>query len=419
MTTVICRRTDGRLMKELLPWVVEEAFCPIIKQKLNAKLSTKGDALIITTTSQEQTNAVTSVTKIQDHEVYYSSPTVQCQGSIWAPELDCHEADALLEGFASQGVSAVYRPPRGPRAILILTFPTADPPKRVTAGYLSYQVRLVIPKPRRCDNCQGYGHSRKRCRSTVSICGKCSDTGHSAQECPNEVKCPACDGQHEVTSRQCPAWHYYYRINELIYGDKKDPREARQIAKAEFGIMATAPRRRLSEDPPSPDDRDHFPNLQTDDNLTSTEHTPTRLSGQGPTRPTRPDTTRPTGPDTTRPTGPGTAQKRSLPKGDRGSATRCNEASSDEEGEGGPWTQGGTKPKSKSQRSKDRETSPPRPRGCHGVVNLPTIERSASVPCEPRGRRSVRGTESSNAFHQETPARRTTRGANQTQNKHK
>ena len=427
-----------------------------------------------------------TVTKIQNHDITYSSPKVQCQGSIWAPQLDFHEAETLLEGFAPQGVTAVYRPSRGPRAILILTFPTAEPPPRVTAGYLSFQVRLVIPKPRRCEKCQNYGHSIQRCRSTELPCGRCSGTGHSAKGCTNKVQCPACDGHdHESSSNRCPAWHYYTRINELVYGEKRDPRDARRIARAEFGIMVqpTAPQRRLSEDPPSPGDRDQFPPLQTEDKQSSRESTPTRPTvtdtvkkrltsqphkdqngtndmaseeegGPGLDNPSgtksnpRPKRTKdPPNRDTSpsarnlqRVVPPPTVSDReqnSDEEGDPGpgtqsgtkskqqksnavgmSSTRCSEPSSDEEGHHGPWTQSGTKSRPKRPRvSPNRDNSPFRPRGRHGAVNLPTIERSASEPCEARGRTPNRTKGNTAASSSRlNPARRSTRGANHQQN---
>ena len=327
----------------------------------------------------------------------------------------------------------MYRPPKGPRAILILTFPTADPPPRVTAGYLSFPTRLVIPKPRRCEKCQVYGHNSQRCRSTEVTCGKCSGTGHYARECQNETKCPACDGDHESSSRRCPAWHFHQRINELVFGEKRDPGEARRIAKAEFGIMvqSTTPHRRLAEDPPSPGDRDQFPSLESDERPSTRESTPNRQTMTDTVK-KRPaphhhrDRNNNTGAKPKRPNK--SADREATPSKSRGcrgahsqSSTRRGALSSDEDDLQGPWTQSGTKSRSKRPRvSPNRDTSPLRPRGRHGVVNLPDIERSASEPCEARGRPAHRTGGNTNACPRGlTPTRRSTRGATlqQTQSK--
>ena len=64
------------------------------------------------------------------------------QGSIWAPELAHHLTTDLLQGFASQGVTEVYRP-RDPN-VLILTFDTKQVPDEVTAAFLRCPVRMVV-----------------------------------------------------------------------------------------------------------------------------------------------------------------------------------------------------------------------------------------------------------------------------------
>ena len=91
------------------------------------------------------------VTHIGNHRVTITANTPRSQGSIRAPELDEFPEDVLREGFAPQGVTAVYRPPRGPKAILILTFnaPPPPPPRPCHNEYLVYEVRPVVPKPKR------------------------------------------------------------------------------------------------------------------------------------------------------------------------------------------------------------------------------------------------------------------------------
>ena len=73
------------------------------------------------------------VSQIGDHLVRHVVHESRLQGSIWAPELDEIPTEKLQTGFLSQRVKAVYRPPKGPRARLILTFLLPSLPKRVTA----------------------------------------------------------------------------------------------------------------------------------------------------------------------------------------------------------------------------------------------------------------------------------------------
>ena len=37
-------------------------------------------------------------------------------------------------------------------------------PKKVFLGFMSYPVRVYVPKPLRCFNCQRFGHIAKNCK---------------------------------------------------------------------------------------------------------------------------------------------------------------------------------------------------------------------------------------------------------------
>ena len=175
--TVVCKRTDGLPMKSLSPWTVDDKLRPLSTRPLDAELTTNGQDLRIRADDRQHARLLTEITESGQVPVTITTTTNTTQGSIWAPELDLLDADVILQGFASQGVTAVYRPPRGPKALLLVTIEGSTLPHRLQAGYLMYEVRVVVPKPRRCAHCQRYGHQAAKCRSGV-VCEAAPATAH-------------------------------------------------------------------------------------------------------------------------------------------------------------------------------------------------------------------------------------------------
>ena len=126
----------------------------------------------------------------------------------------------------------------------------------------AYEVRVVVPKPRRCAHCQRYGHQAAKCRSGV-VCGRCAES-HETKDCTSEHEhCAACGGNHATSDSNCPKWKLEMRVSTLIAKDKVPPREARLAAERELGLQVSTPRRRLAENPPKPGDLAAFPPMET------------------------------------------------------------------------------------------------------------------------------------------------------------
>ena len=201
---VVCRRTDGKPMKCFSSWCVDDALRPLSPTPLNAELTSNGQELRILADSTQHAKELT-ITSIAGTTVSMAITTKRVQGSIWSPELDELDIKILQQGFSAKGVTDVYRPPRGSRALLILTFEGSALPPRVTAGYLSYEVRVVIPKPRRCKKCQKYGHSEAKCRA-AHVCGQCAGA-HETNTCQaQQPRCAACEGDHAVSDSSVRLW---------------------------------------------------------------------------------------------------------------------------------------------------------------------------------------------------------------------
>ena len=102
-----------------------------------------------------------------------------------------------------------------PTDSFIITFSTPTLPKTLKIGYLRVNVRLYIPNPRRCNQCQMYGHIKKFCQHDP-VCHICGQGGHVGQNCTNDKSCYHCGGKHEATSKDCPMW----KLEKLIIEEK-------------------------------------------------------------------------------------------------------------------------------------------------------------------------------------------------------
>ena len=159
-------------MAAFLPWTVEEAALAATGERLSAKFTRTGDLLMFARSRREadQLQAVTDIGGVPV-DIVRPPHLNRAQGSIWAPELVQHSTTDLCQGFASQGVTEVFRPRN--EKVLILTFDTKKVPEEITAVFLVYPVRVVVPLPLRCTKCQKYGHKAGSCRAPFQICAMC------------------------------------------------------------------------------------------------------------------------------------------------------------------------------------------------------------------------------------------------------
>ncbi len=85
---------------------------------------------------------------------------------------------------------------------------TGEIPPTVELGALgTRKMRIYVPDPLRCYQCQQYGHQQTACRNTTK-CSFCSQN-HPTKDCPDketERKCVNCKGKHSANSNACPIW---------------------------------------------------------------------------------------------------------------------------------------------------------------------------------------------------------------------
>jgi len=161
---------------------------------------------------QKMSHLLSEPVTVVPHETHNQS-----QGVLTCTLLKGYTDDDITEGLSEHGVIKCRRIIRGmkstspePTSTLILTFNTSSPPDRIhiRTGLIE-RIRPYIPLPKRCFNCQRYGHSGAKCRKPVAVCLRCGldmEDGHSYENCNRPVNCLHCKEPHSVTSRSCPKY---------------------------------------------------------------------------------------------------------------------------------------------------------------------------------------------------------------------
>ena len=92
-----------------------------------------------------------------------------------------------------------------PLLIYVLTFNSCVLPEGISIGWTRRPVRLYIPRPRKCFQCQRFGHGAKTCRATEPVCVNCGDKRHE-EICELPAHCINCEGQHPAHSTRCQCY---------------------------------------------------------------------------------------------------------------------------------------------------------------------------------------------------------------------
>ncbi|CAH1101754.1 unnamed protein product [Psylliodes chrysocephalus] len=132
--------------------------------------------------------------------------------------LNCTEQE-ILDEIKDQGIIEVKRIKTKRDGALIdtanhiLTFNSPKCPNKVKIAFYNLKVRPYIPSPLRCFRCQLFGHTAIRCtKEQICVCGKSIHTG---KPCETPITCINCEGQHAVTSKECPVYKQETAIQEI------------------------------------------------------------------------------------------------------------------------------------------------------------------------------------------------------------
>ena len=146
--------------------------------------------------------------KISEHRTMNTSKGVISTDAL--DDLDVDEIKQRLNEFG-QEVKEVYRVmvtknnEKVPTKTLIITFLSPKIPDYLYVGFVRVKVRMYVPNPRRCYQCQRFGHTKNFCEHE-SVCDRCGQPEHESSACTNPLHCVNCEGEHPASSRDCPQW---------------------------------------------------------------------------------------------------------------------------------------------------------------------------------------------------------------------
>lgn len=237
---LICTRADKLNFSSVSPIKINNSITQQVG-KVKAIRKTK-DGLLIQTFGIHQTNRALQVTRLIDVEVSFTlhQSLNYVRGVIRHPEVTLCSSDELITELSSQGIKEVRRLDRRnaegnptPTSTAILTFMSPKLPEYVFLGYHRVPVRPFFNNPRRCLNCQCYGHLLSSCKD-VKRC-VCGGSPHPDSVCSENLCCPNCQGPHRADSKTCPSYVRELEIEKLRTSDHISYFEARRR------IMARTP----------------------------------------------------------------------------------------------------------------------------------------------------------------------------------
>ena len=167
------------------------------------------------------------------------------QGTIISNKLAKYSNEKIQEELSQEGVTEVVKLPKRQNSRLgsetyLLTFDRYETPDKIRVGMEIKEVRQYIPKPRRCFNCQAFGHVGKYCKKTTTVCPNCSQTAHvQDEECRRRPKCRNCDQEHPTTYRKCPVYLREQEIITIVTKEKVSFWEARKRVRTAYPVQET------------------------------------------------------------------------------------------------------------------------------------------------------------------------------------
>lgn len=192
-------------------------------------------SLLIETQSKEQATSLMSLKILGNLPIIVKPHTTlnTSKGIIYSRDLLNFSDEELLKEFESQNIINVKRimtrkdKELVPSPMIALTFGSTILPEYIFAGYVRIPVRLNIPNPFRCLNCQKLGHTHHRCEAAYA-CDRCGTQNKHAGPCDGEPCCINCKGNHPSWSRECPSWKREKKILEIQTKEKIPAHEARR-----------------------------------------------------------------------------------------------------------------------------------------------------------------------------------------------
>lgn len=212
--------TEGENLSKISIFGIYKALQSISKDFASINRTRSGSYLVLTK-NEKQTNNLLKVTKFEnlvDIKVTLHPTLNSSKGIIYCREIMTDSVETITKELKNKGVINTYRIKKKnmdgelvDTPLHIFTFNNPTLPTEIKIAMLNCKVRMYIPDPMRCAQCQRYGHTKKRCFSVI-ICGKCSEKAHENQ-CIKK-KCTNCSGEHYSFDKSCPKYLYEKKVIE-------------------------------------------------------------------------------------------------------------------------------------------------------------------------------------------------------------
>ena len=205
------------------PWIVEKAI-----KEHTGKTPRKcrgspqdDDTFVIEVASLEESRKMSTLRKIDDHEVNVQVNNNQNlqKGLIYIQgydllEFDDYKTELINENNLAGAEHATWITTRDSRTqVIIVTF-KEDLPKYMDIP--GETMRTVVHEykrlPNHCKKCLNYGHSKKVCREDEPKCLNCTSREHTFPPCSELPQCLHCPQQHRTGDKRCQE----YKVEEEI-----------------------------------------------------------------------------------------------------------------------------------------------------------------------------------------------------------
>ena len=189
---LVVKSLDQKDITKHNPFVIAKAIEGIAGKSVIVKRMVKSKILQLEVDSKQfainllKTDMLHNIpVKISEHRTMNTSKGVISTDAL--DDLDQDEIKQRLNEFG-QEVKEVYRimvtkkNEKVPTKTLIITFLSPKIPDYLYIGFIRVKVRMYVPNPRRCYQCQRFGHTKNFCEHE-SVCDRCGQPDHESSAC--------------------------------------------------------------------------------------------------------------------------------------------------------------------------------------------------------------------------------------------
>ena len=221
---VIKSLSDKPILKHGL-FIIGKAIQGIVGEPKNVTSLKKAGLLLVEVDKRHQAIALLKTKLLHDIQVEITPHRTlnSVKGVIFCDYLEGMSNEEILKNLkeTNQRVKEVYRITSMKSGVktdtnmFILTFNGDVLPEKMYVGPIRVNVRQYIPNPRRCFQCQKLGHTKGFCNG-VERCDNCGQPGHQRGDCGVSPFCVNCEGDHPLSSRECPVWKKVFWNSNLL-----------------------------------------------------------------------------------------------------------------------------------------------------------------------------------------------------------